>query len=149
MVLFCFYSWRGQGPTREDDFPKVTCWQVKHLLIYISALEDWENHPHLHVSVRVGLCQGYLGRSQCLFYLNSQLPFLRKLKSRRWMVVPPEHRDVGSIAPSWIVLTWASQALQKRWRGVGGRFPSYIWLRYLRARVSLWRRHESWDSNGK
>ncbi|KAM7335233.1 hypothetical protein ACRRTK_005710 [Alexandromys fortis] len=34
------YGWRGQGPRREDDFPKVTCWQVKHLLIDISTLED-------------------------------------------------------------------------------------------------------------
>lgn len=120
-VWYCsvFTAGEAKAQHRRMTFPEVTCWQVKRLLIDISALEDWENFPHLHVSVRVGLCQGYLGRSQCLFYLSSQPPFLRKLKSRRWMMAP-EHRDMGSIAPSWIVLTWDSQAsLKKRQEGWG------------------------------
>lgn len=31
-------------------------------------------------------------------------------------MVAPEYRDMGNVAPLWIVLTWASQAFQE---GVG------------------------------
>lgn len=146
-VWYCSVFTAGEAKAQHGrmTFPKVTCWQVKHLLIDISALEDWENYPHLHASVRVGLCQGYLSRSQCLFYWSSQPPFLRKLKSRRWMMAP-EHRD-KKYSPFVNCFDLRFPGLAEE--AARGRFPSYIWLRYLRARVSLWRRHESWDSNGR